>query len=98
VENKSRGAEEQALVFEHMFQTTASLVDRAEALLETRFGLEAFRPGQREVIAALYAHRAALGVCQFPDVVGLCICEYPSPRAPRWLRPRPGNLTSEVTI
>jgi ATP-dependent DNA helicase RecQ len=44
----------------------------AEALLRTRFGLKDFRPGQREVIAALLEHAAALAV--FPTGGGKSLC------------------------
>src|SRR5215207_3519246 len=44
----------------------------AEALLRSRFGLDAFRPGQREVIAALREHNAALAV--FPTGAGKSLC------------------------
>jgi ATP-dependent DNA helicase RecQ len=43
-----------------------------ETLLRERFGLPGFRPGQREVIAALDEHRAALAV--FPTGGGKSLC------------------------
>ena len=43
-----------------------------EELLRQRFGFQAFRPGQREVLAALDEHRAALGV--FPTGAGKSLC------------------------
>ncbi len=43
-----------------------------ESLLQRRFGLSSFRPGQREVIEALHRHRAALAV--FPTGGGKSLC------------------------
>jgi ATP-dependent DNA helicase RecQ len=43
-----------------------------EVLLRSRFGLEAFRPGQRAVVDALHAHGAALAV--FPTGAGKSLC------------------------
>jgi ATP-dependent DNA helicase RecQ len=43
-----------------------------EKLLQQHFGFTAFRPGQREVIAALGTHRAALAV--FPTGGGKSLC------------------------
>jgi ATP-dependent DNA helicase RecQ len=46
--------------------------ETAEILLNERFALPAFRPGQREVIDALDGHRAALAV--FPTGGGKSLC------------------------
>ncbi|CAN5667989.1 RecQ family ATP-dependent DNA helicase [soil metagenome] len=46
--------------------------DRLDELLEERFGLTSFRPGQREVIRALELHRGALAV--FPTGGGKSLC------------------------
>jgi ATP-dependent DNA helicase RecQ len=43
-----------------------------EVLLRSRFGLEAFRPGQRTVVDALHEHGAALAV--FPTGAGKSLC------------------------
>ncbi|HEY3448566.1 MAG TPA: RecQ family ATP-dependent DNA helicase [Myxococcales bacterium] len=43
-----------------------------ESLLSERFGFRAFRPGQREVLAALREHGAALAV--FPTGAGKSLC------------------------
>jgi ATP-dependent DNA helicase RecQ len=43
-----------------------------ETLLRERFGFEGFRPGQRQVLAALASHRAALAV--FPTGGGKSLC------------------------
>ena len=56
-----------------------------EELLRERFGFSEFRPGQREVIAALAAHGAALAV--FPTGGGKSLCyQLPALRfeASRW--------------
>src|ERR671932_945733 len=45
---------------------------RAESLLRTRFGLETFKPGQREVIRALLRFRAAVAV--LPTGAGKSLC------------------------
>jgi ATP-dependent DNA helicase RecQ len=45
---------------------------QAESLLRTRFGFEAFKPGQREVIRALLGFRAAVAV--FPTGGGKSLC------------------------
>src|SRR5437870_5975352 len=47
-------------------------VDDIDAALRTRFGFDAFRPGQREVIAALCTHNAALAV--LPTGGGKSLC------------------------
>jgi ATP-dependent DNA helicase RecQ len=47
-------------------------VDDADSLLHSHFGLENFRPGQRDVITALCAHNAALAV--FPTGAGKSLC------------------------
>ena len=47
-------------------------LDEAEAVLAERFGLAAFRPGQREVIDALCTRGAALAV--FPTGAGKSLC------------------------
>jgi ATP-dependent DNA helicase RecQ len=52
--------------------TSAAVEDRAQTLLTTRFGLSAFRPGQRRVIDALCTHGAALAV--FPTGAGKSLC------------------------
>src|SRR5215203_3605779 len=52
---------------ERMFQPRS-----AETLLRSRFGLEAFRPGQREVIDAVCSRNAALAV--FPTGGGKSLC------------------------
>ena len=44
----------------------------ARSLLRQRFGHDNFRPGQREVIEALVAHRRALAV--FPTGGGKSLC------------------------
>src|SRR5436190_15755600 len=43
-----------------------------EELLRGRFGFSSFRPGQHEVLRALAAHGAALGV--FPTGAGKSLC------------------------
>src|SRR5690348_1269332 len=50
----------------------APTLDDARGLLAERFGLEDFRPGQAEVIAALLAGRSALAV--FPTGGGKSLC------------------------
>src|SRR5262245_12044012 len=53
--------------------TSATLGSEAlGALLRERFGFDAFRPGQREVMAALANHGRALAV--FPTGGGKSIC------------------------
>src|SRR5438309_4159402 len=47
-------------------------VDDIDAALRTRFGFDAFRPGQREVIAAVCERNAALAV--FPTGAGKSLC------------------------
>src|SRR5437870_5416844 len=46
--------------------------DDRDAALRTRFGFDAFRPGQREVIAAVCERNAALAV--FPTGAGKSLC------------------------
>ncbi|MBW3630205.1 MAG: RecQ family ATP-dependent DNA helicase [Gemmatimonadetes bacterium] len=58
-----------------------NLSSTPETILRTRFGLAAFRPGQREVITALEEHRAALAV--FPTGGGKSLCyQLPALRYP----------------
>jgi ATP-dependent DNA helicase RecQ len=52
--------------------TNAPVADDAQALLVARFGLTSFRPGQREVIDALWTRGAALAV--FPTGAGKSLC------------------------
>ncbi|MDX6572837.1 MAG: ATP-dependent helicase RecQ, partial [Gaiellales bacterium] len=52
--------------------TAAPTLDDARRLLAERFGLQAFRPGQAEVISALLAGRSALAV--FPTGSGKSLC------------------------
>src|SRR5437588_6615086 len=54
-----------------MFSPIVSLAD-VDAVLRTRFGFDAFRPGQREVIAAVCERNAALAV--FPTGAGKSLC------------------------
>src|SRR5437879_5196294 len=54
-----------------MFSPIVSLAD-IDAVLRTRFGFDAFRPGQREVIAAVCERNAALAV--FPTGGGKSLC------------------------
>ncbi len=51
---------------------TPAGLEGAEALLRERFGLPGFRPGQRQVIEALFTHRGALAV--FPTGGGKSLC------------------------
>src|ERR1700737_2541028 len=53
-----------------MFEATVA--DDPQALLVARFGLDTFRPGQRQVIHALVPHGAALAV--FPTGAGKSLC------------------------
>jgi ATP-dependent DNA helicase RecQ len=53
-------------------------MESAEALLRERFGLPDFRPGQRQVIEALFEHGGALAV--FPTGGGKSLC-YQLPRS-----------------
>lgn len=55
-----------------MTAVSAATVPEPKELLRTRFGLEAFRPGQREVIQALFDRGAALAV--FPTGGGKSLC------------------------
>src|SRR6188472_4426684 len=50
----------------------APATDRPLELLAARFGFDAFRPGQREVVDALLAGRSALAV--FPTGAGKSLC------------------------
>src|SRR6188472_3342546 len=50
----------------------APATDRPLELLAARFGFDAFRPGQREVVDALLAGRSALAV--FPTGGGKSLC------------------------
>src|SRR5579859_6604949 len=52
--------------------TAAAAADPAQELLQARFGLREFRPGQRQVIEALLQHGAALAV--FPTGGGKSLC------------------------
>jgi ATP-dependent DNA helicase RecQ len=52
--------------------TTATAEDDPQRLLRDRFGLSAFRPGQRQVIDALLSHGSALAV--FPTGGGKSLC------------------------
>jgi ATP-dependent DNA helicase RecQ len=51
---------------------TPGAMESAEALLHQRFGLSEFRPGQRQVIEALFEHGGALAV--FPTGGGKSLC------------------------
>jgi len=55
-----------------MFDAGVIVDDEPQALLAARFGLSAFRPGQRQVIDALRTHGAALAV--FPTGAGKSLC------------------------
>src|SRR6185437_16179843 len=64
-----REAEETLFMHDDMSLPLLTDVDR---LLRERFGFDAYRNGQREVIAALLQHRAALAV--FPTGSGKSLC------------------------
>src|SRR5689334_2034499 len=53
-----------------MTDAPADLTD--DQLLHERFGFSTFRPGQRQVLAALSQHQAALAV--FPTGAGKSLC------------------------
>src|SRR5471032_501818 len=54
-----------------MPDATTSTADALDVLVE-RFGLEAFRPGQQQVVESLLAGRSALAV--FPTGAGKSLC------------------------